>query len=78
MRIRVVDGERQVEINFKGADPDTLRQAERTARRLAQALSRPEKKRHPLGFGVTADVSGGQARTVSDSELDGDNDGDDE
>ncbi|MER7350938.1 hypothetical protein ABT390_36645 [Streptomyces aurantiacus] len=52
MRVRLTDGTREVDITAKGSDPALLRQAERTARRLLDAMqTEPSTSRGAFGFG---------------------------
>lgn len=52
MRVRLTDGTREVDITLKGSDPAQLRQAERTARRLLDAMhTEPRAGNDSFGYG---------------------------
>lgn len=55
MRVRLTDGQREVEIRTEGNDPRLLRQIERTARRLLVDLA-PQTDPSTFGFGRHLDL----------------------
>ncbi|AZM53326.1 hypothetical protein DMA15_12620 [Streptomyces sp. WAC 01529] len=69
MRVRLTDGTREVEIRTDGStdDPALLRQIERTARRLLDAMPAPPHTTSPtpFGFGRQLDLD----RVALDSTL---------
>ncbi|MCZ1009918.1 hypothetical protein [Streptomyces lydicus] len=57
MRVRLTDGQREVEIRAEGDDPGLLRQIERTARRLLVDLApQPSPSPSAFGFGRQLDL----------------------
>ncbi|WP_329151245.1 hypothetical protein OIU91_28440 [Streptomyces sp. NBC_01456] len=57
MRVRLTDGQREVEIRAEGDDPRLLRQIERTARRLLVDLApQPSPSPSVFGFGKQLDL----------------------
>lgn len=85
MRVRLTDGTREVEIRTDGATDDLplLRQIERSARRLLDAMPAPPRPTAPVPFGFTGqrDLDGvtldsSHERSDQDEpELDDDEDG---
>ncbi|MEV3855070.1 hypothetical protein AB0J38_12175 [Streptomyces sp. NPDC050095] len=85
MRIRLTDGTREVEIKTEGADdePALLRQIERSARRLLNAMPRRTLTRNlvPFGFGRQLDgvaLNSSHERSDQDAPEREDEDEDDE
>ncbi|MFJ9468343.1 hypothetical protein [Streptomyces caniferus] len=59
MRVRLTDGQREVEIRAEGDDPRLLRQIERTVRRLLVDLApQPSPSPSSFGFGKHIDLDG--------------------
>lgn len=60
MRLRLTDGHREVEIRTDDTadDPALLRQIERTARRLLDAMPAPRHTTSPTGFGFGRHLDG--------------------
>lgn len=85
MRVRLSDGTREVEIRAAGSEPALLRQAERTARRLLDAMpadTEPTPSNgSPIGFGreldgVSLDSTIERVDQDDEPELDDDQDED--